>query len=265
MLPGGQFLWVADCGHGEDDIKVMNVATGAVVQTLPLPGCYGGVAFSPDGTHAYVSGLPTGSSPTEGPVQGGQGDVIHIFTVDRGTGLGTEQTPLALPSTVGGSARVNSFPPVSGTGTAQPEGLAVSPDGRHLVVALNGADDADVVDLASMAQTIVAVGQYPCGVVFDPQGRAYVTNEYSGTVSVIDPATAKVTATVSGVGGQLGDLNSHPEGMVADPHRPLVYVAVTNRDLIAVIDTTRDAVTRTISVGRGGQPRYPAGQTRRVP
>ena len=66
VMPGGRFLWVADCGHGEDDIKVVNIATGAVVQTLPLPGCYGGVAFSPDGRHAYVSGLPKGSSPTEG-------------------------------------------------------------------------------------------------------------------------------------------------------------------------------------------------------
>ena len=165
------------------------------MQTLPLPGCYGGVAFSPDGSHAYVSGLPKGSSPTAGPTQGDQGDVIHIFTVDHATGAGTEQTPLALPSTSGGSARVNSFPPVSGTGTAQPEGLAVSPDGRFLVVALNGADAADVVNLGSMAQTIVSVGQYPCDVVFDPQGRAYVTNEYAGTVSVIDPAAAKVTAT----------------------------------------------------------------------
>ena len=63
----------------------------------------------------------------------------------------------------------------------------MSPDGRYLVVALNGADSADVVDLTSMAQTIVGRRPYPYGVVFDPQGRAYVSNEYEGTVSVIDP------------------------------------------------------------------------------
>ncbi len=85
---------------------------------------------------------------------------------------------------------------------------------------------------------------------FDPQGRAYVSNEYDGTLSVIDPATAKVTATIHGLGGALGDLASHPEGMVADPQRPALYVAVTNRDLVAVVDTATHAVTHLISVAR---------------
>jgi YVTN family beta-propeller protein len=250
VLPGGRFLWVADCGHGEDDIKVVALATGAVVQTLPLPGCYGGVAFAPDGHRAYVSGTPKGSSPTEGPTQGDQGDVIHIFAVDPATGTGTEQTPLQLPATAGGSGRLNSLPPVSGVGTAQPEGLAVSPDGHYLVVALNAADDAVVVDLRSLTQTVVAVGQYPCDVAFDPQGRVYVSNEYAGTVSVIDPVTANVTATIAGFGGSLGDPGSHPEGMVADPRRPALYVAVTGRDTVDVVDTTHDTIAHVISVGR---------------
>ena len=42
--------------------------------------------------------------------------MIHIFTVDPTTGKGAEQNPLALPSTTGGSGRVNSLPPVSGVG-----------------------------------------------------------------------------------------------------------------------------------------------------
>jgi DNA-binding beta-propeller fold protein YncE len=45
VVPGGRHLWVADCGHGEDDVRVVDLADGSVVQTLPLPGCYGGVAF----------------------------------------------------------------------------------------------------------------------------------------------------------------------------------------------------------------------------
>ncbi len=85
---------------------------------------------------------------------------------------------------------------------------------------------------------------------FDPQGRAYVSNEYDGTLSVIDPATATVTATINGLGGALGDLGSHPEGMVSDPWRHRLYVAVTNRDLVAVVNTTTHAVRRLISVAR---------------
>ncbi len=64
VVPGRRYLWVADCGHGEDDIKVLDIARGSVMQTLPLPGCYGGVAFAGDGRHAYVSGTPVDTSPT---------------------------------------------------------------------------------------------------------------------------------------------------------------------------------------------------------
>jgi YVTN family beta-propeller protein len=251
LTPDGRFLWVVDCGHGPDDVRVMNVASGEVVQVLPLPGCYGGIAFAPDGHHAYVSGNPKGGSTPEGPTKGDQGDVIHIFTVDPTAGTGVEQTPLQLPEVKGGSGRTNSLPPTKeGVGTAYPEGLAISPDGKTLVVALSDADSADVVNLATSEQNVVTVGHYPNDVAFDRQGRAYVSNEYDGTLSVIDPATHAVTATISGLGGALGDLASHPEGMVADPVREQLYVAVTNRDLIAVVDTKAGSVTRLISVAR---------------
>jgi len=250
LTPDGRFLWVTDCGHSSDDVRVVEVASGSVVQTLPLPGCYGGIAIAPDGLHAYVSGEPRGSSPTEGPTKGDQGDVVHIFTVDPATGTGAEQEPLVLPETEGGSGRVNSLPPVSGVGTANPEGLAVSPDGKTLVVALNAADRAVIVDLQTLEQTVVSVGTYPNGVIFDHQGRAYVSNEYDGTVSVIDTAARSVVATISGFGGVLGDLASHPEGMVLDPVRDRIYVAVTNRDLIATIDTESETVSNLVSVAR---------------
>ena len=187
VAAGGHALWVTDCGHGEDDVKVVNLSSGKVIQTLPLPGCYGGVTLAPDGGTAYVGGLPKGSSPTEGPTKGDQGDVVHVFTVNPRTGTGTERSPIGLPATTGGGGRVNSLPPVSGVGTAQPEGIAVSPNGRYLVVALNAADQAVVVDLHTGTQHLVSAGSYPNGVVFDRGGSAYVSNEYSGTVSVIDP------------------------------------------------------------------------------
>ncbi len=250
VTPDGRYDWVVDCGHGIDDVHVIDIATRHAIQVLPLPGCYGGVAISPDGTHAYISGEPLAGNPTDGPTLGNDGDVIHVYTINTASGMATEQTPLTIPASSGGTARNESLPPVSGVGTEYPEGMAVSPDGQYLVVALNGADRADVVNLRTNAQSLVSIGEYPEGVAFDPQGRAYVSNEYDGTISVIDPATASVTATVGGVGGAMGDLASHPEGMVADPHRNRLYVAVTDRDLIAVIDTTTDKVTNYVSVGR---------------
>jgi DNA-binding beta-propeller fold protein YncE len=155
LTPNGRFLWVVDAGHGSDDVRVVSVATGAALQTLPLPGSYGGIAFSPDGRRAYVSGTPKGGSPTEGPTKGDQGDVIHVFSVDPATGRGSELNPIALPASSGGSGRVNSLPPTSGTGSAYPAGIAVSPDGKLLVAALNAADKAAVIDLGSGSATLV--------------------------------------------------------------------------------------------------------------
>ncbi len=250
LTPDGKYLWVADCGYASDDVRIVNVATGEVQQTLPLPGCYGGIAIAPDGLTAYVDGEPVGSSPTEGPTVGDQGDVIHIFSIDPKTGQAVEQAPLKLAQTTGGSARVNSFPQVSGAGTEYPEGIAISPDGKTLAVALEGADSAVLVNLVTMAQTVVPVGRYPNDVVFDRHGNVYVSNEYDGTVSVIDSATGLLTHTITGLGGIRGDLASHPEGMVMNPRRDLLYVAVTDRDLVAVINTDSDEVTHLISVAR---------------
>jgi len=67
---------------------------------------------------------------------------------------------------------------------------------------------------------------------------AYITNYDSGTVSVIDTATNKVTATVS-VGGS-------PYGVAVSPDGSKVYVTT---DTVSVIDTATNNVTATVSVG----------------
>src|SRR5579884_4099371 len=67
LTPDGRFYWAVDSGHGKDDVQVVDVASGHVVQVLPLPGAYGGIAIAPDGRHAYVSGEPRGDQTPSGP------------------------------------------------------------------------------------------------------------------------------------------------------------------------------------------------------
>ena len=44
LSPDGRFYWAIDSGLGHNDAKIVDVASGSVVQSLPLPGTYGAVA-----------------------------------------------------------------------------------------------------------------------------------------------------------------------------------------------------------------------------
>src|SRR3954451_15352154 len=111
LSPDGRFYWAVDAGHGQNDVRIVDVASGAVVQTLPLPGAYVGVAFAPGGRRAYVSGEPadTPASPSQGPVKGEGGDVVHVFAVDPASGRATEGDPIALPQSPNGVAKHSSL------------------------------------------------------------------------------------------------------------------------------------------------------------
>ena len=61
LTPDGRFLWTLSAGRGKNDVRIVNVATGAVVQAIPMPGVDGGIAMASDGRTAYVSGTPESS------------------------------------------------------------------------------------------------------------------------------------------------------------------------------------------------------------
>src|SRR5205085_10581119 len=94
LSPDGRFYWSVSAGHGQNDVHIVEVTTGKVAQVLPLPGSYGQMTFSADGTRAYVSGTPKGASHPSGPTKGDAGDVIHVFDIDA-AGHATELEPLA--------------------------------------------------------------------------------------------------------------------------------------------------------------------------
>jgi YVTN family beta-propeller protein len=257
LSPDGRFYWSVSAGHGRNDVQIVDVASGAVAQVLPLPGSYGQMAFSADGARAYVSGTPIGGSVPTGPTRGDGGDVVHVFDVDA-SGHAVEVDPFALPSTTGGSGRLNGFPP-DPTLPNSPAGLAVSPDGQKLVVALYNADRAVIIDTASGATSTVDVGAYPFAVGFERSGRyAYVSNAYDGSLTRIDVVAGVPTATITGLGGPAGDRNSQPQYVLGDPTRDVVYVAVTNHDGVAIVDTATDRVLHYVDLklaaGYGAQP-----------
>lgn len=247
IAPDGEHYWAVDAGRGDNAVRIINLDSGEIVQTLPIPGGYVGVAFAPDGRRAYVSGQPAeGDLPDD--ARGLEGDVIHVYEV-AGDGTATEIESIELPDARNGAAAFDELPPASNV-NAWPEGLAVTPDGTHLVVALGQADQAAIVSLASGKIKLADVGRYPYGVAIDPKrDRAYVSNERDGTVTAISVPGGEALATIE-VGGPTRSAYSHPEGMATDPARDRLYVAVTDRDRVAVINTKELKLVRTVAVGR---------------
>jgi DNA-binding beta-propeller fold protein YncE len=248
--PDGRFYWAVDAGRGATAVRIVDLGSGAVKQTLPIPGGYVGITFARDGRRAYVSGVPGDGDFGKG-LKGEGGDVIHVYDVDPASGTATEVDPIALPNARDGAAAQDELPGASGV-NAWPEGLDLTADGKYLVVALGQADQVAIVDLGTKKATLANVGRYPYGVVTDPRRpRAYVTNERDGTVSVVEIPSGKALATIE-VGGTRGAQYAHPEGIAADPLRERVYVAVTDRDLVAVLDTSKLKLERYVDMGRRG-------------
>src|SRR5215218_678104 len=236
LTKNGRFLWAVDAGRGRNDVKIVEVEpalrcrsgrrgagcrkrvkrrTGRVVQTIPLPGSSGGIAMAPDGRTAYVSGTPESDhkdqeSPADTP--GKEGDVIHVFTYSGKTGKATRNGVIAVPPPSGTAAPQN-FPPTETAPQSWPRDIDVSPDGKTLLVALNLADAAAIVDTQSKQVRYVKTGSYPYGAAITSDGkRGLVSNEADGTVSVIDLDSGQKVKDI-----QVGPHLSHPEGIAVDP------------------------------------------------
>src|SRR4051794_5277398 len=276
LTTNGRFLWVLDAGRGHNDIRVVDAAPatackpkkkgkkcrkqaakklGKVIQTIPMPGVSGGVVMAPDGQTAYVSGVPDSpylDQKSTPDVPGIEGDVIHVFKYSPKTGLVARAGTIPVPPP-GGTRAPQNFPPTNLGPLSWPRDLAVTKDGKTLLVALNLADQAAVIDIKTKAIKYVATGRFPYGAAITRDGKGLVSNEADGTVSVINLKSATKLKDIT-VGAHL----SHPEGIAAEPNKDRAYVAVANEDRIAVLDTKKLSVARKLSVQRkqgvGTQP-----------
>src|SRR3954471_8414017 len=243
---------------------------GKLVQTIPMPGANGGMAMAPDNKTAYVSGTKDpcdgctkGTHLYEGAPKGTpgmDGDNVHVFTYDAKTGQATRKDVIKIPAKPGATAPQiiptglpapgptppQSFPPTKTSPKSWPRDLAVSPDGKTLLAALNLSDAAAIVDVKTKKIRYVDTGNYPYGAAITPDGKTgLISNETPGTVSVIDLAGAKKVKDI-----QVGSHLSHPEGIAIAPDGRRAFVAVSNQDTVAVIDLKKLDVDKTLSVGR---------------
>ncbi len=203
VTPDGKRAYVTNRGafpNVQGTVSVIDTASNAVVATvmnLATPaGVASGVAITPDGKDAYVT--------VDQFVADSQGAVLVIDTASNTV---VASVSPAFPLWI------------------DPEGVAITPDGKHAYVFERGA--VFVIDTASNTR----VAAVPVGsssgqgmIAITPDGKhVYVTNSASSTVSVIGTATNTVIATV-GVG-------SGPAGVGIVPPPPGVPFLAFNAKL----------------------------------
>ena len=109
---------------------------------------------------------------------------------------------------------------------------------------LSGAAGRVEVDaVVGTVAVTVALGNGPRGVAITPAGtRAYVANNGSDDVSVIDTATNKVIDTIA-----VGAL-AFPLGIAINPAGTRAYVVNNGSNNVSVIDTATHAVVASVAV-----------------
>ena len=123
-------------------------------------------------------------------------------------------------------------------------------DTGGLITALTGrphaAQQTVTVSAGNQAATTVTVGKNPWDVEVGPNGKVYVTNRGSGTISVIDTGNNNSVNTIT-VGGTPTDI-----AFSATTGRAWVTDSSTNR--IIVIDTATDEVLPAEEIQNGCHP-----------
>jgi DNA-binding beta-propeller fold protein YncE len=138
---------------------------------------------------------------------------------------------------------VKEIPGMSGV-----HGIALAPD-AGLGVASSGKENAAIVFSLKdySVQRKIATGENPDEIrYFEKSHEIYAFNGRSKDVTVFDPASGKVNATIA--------LKGKPEASAADPARNRIFVNLEDRNSIAVIDTANHRVVAEWPLGKCESP-----------
>jgi len=209
VTPDGQYVYVANDEINSrgfaDPPRAISTATNTVAASvLDKSTTNAGIAITPDGSTGFVTNNFEFT--------------VSVFSV------ATNTVSKVIP--VG-------YPPMY----ESPEGLAISPDGTQVYVAISSPTGTnggyiEVIDVATLAVTSsITVGGSCQKVIFTPDGTsAFVLNSASGYgyVTQIDTASGKVDRDKIGAGKLL-----FPAGMAISPDGTTLYVPTQSTYIIA--------------------------------
>ena len=227
-------------------VSVINVATNAVVATIPVGSNPYGVGISPDGSKVYVTNQANNNVSVISTTTNTVVATIGVNTWPRGVAVTPDGTKAYVANYSSSTISVinTSNNSVSTLGNvSNPIGIAFSPDGTKLYIANYGNNTLGVMNTSTNSITAtVNVGTHPYAVAVNPAGtRVYVTNKNSNSVTVINTSNNTAIATIT--------VGSQPSSVAVSPDGNTVYVANEFTPTVSVIDANSNAVVSTISVG----------------
>jgi len=246
--PDERFLIVGNTGS--NDLVYLNRQTGEIVRRLPNIADPYQFGFSPDARWFVIAG----NRLDRVDVYRHDGDALvlakrialtktpsHVaFSADSTTVYVTLQESDQVAAIDLGSQTLRWTAPTG----RQPAGIWRTPDGRHLIVGMTGADFADVLD-AGDGHSIKHIPTGRGAHNFLPRGdgrHLFISNRVDNTISVIDQQTLVVVDTINVPGG--------PDCM--ELRRDGTELWVTSRwiNRVSVIDLTTKKLKTSIKVGR---------------
>ncbi|HEV2232285.1 MAG TPA: bifunctional YncE family protein/alkaline phosphatase family protein [Terriglobia bacterium] len=277
LSPDGKFLAGLNNGYGTEEsgyqqsIAVVDLKSNQMVdypdsrlgkrarQTYFL-----GLAFSADGKHLYAS--VASLTDLTGHAAGDTGNGIAVYGFEDGRP--TPQRFIKIPPQPLGAARhpakvSNDFRPAEAD--PYPAGLAVvtQGDGEKILAADNLSDDALLLDAASgkiihrfdLSTPGIVPASYPYGVVVARDGkRAYCSLWNASQVAELDLESGRVTRRIPVLAPKAPTAaGSHPTAMLLSPDEKYLYVALSNADRVAVIQTATGKLAGLLSCELPGE------------
>ncbi len=271
VTPDGRSLVTVTGGFHDEDVVVLNLATGSVTQSLDVDKAWAGLCFDPSGKTLYVP-AGAGASPNEL-----LDAIAHSFSRVRVASLGqtvlrfgwdgrkvTPEGDVAVPEvqnkdrwTAGlamgrdgalyvAETQEDAVYKLSGPNLAaeskaavgyRPYACALSPDGRTLAVSNWGGASVSLVDPVTMRERVrVAVGSHPNQLVWGRDGRLYAACSGSNSVCVI--AHNKVLETIKTSLRPADPVGSTPDALALSPDGKRLYAANADNNDVAVIDVS---------------------------
>ncbi|UFP96757.1 beta-propeller fold lactonase family protein [Gloeobacter morelensis] len=235
---GGQYVPDAPfilLGHNSNQTAPLPTYDGGILKGTPADAASGGLVT----TGAVAAGLDISRDGQTLVVANFQNDSISI--IDTATRAVFEEIKFFIP---GGTVATGELP----------FDVAIYSDARgaaaKVFVTSTRDDEVLAVDLASKVVTRVPVGGQPNKLALSAnQGRLYVVNGNSDSLSVIDPVTNNVVRTISLARPGYKYKGSNPNAIAFSPDGKKLYVTLGVENAVAVVDQASGKVEGRIPTG----------------